>query len=85
MIFALKFFYFPRFRLAVFDDDDMTTTTWQCRLDDDDDGDDDDDRDAVLFVSASLKSGLGCLDVVLFRDIVNLANCDGGTDRHDEL
>ena len=23
---------------------------------------------------------LGCLDVVLFRDIVDLANCDGGTD-----
>ena len=50
MIFALKFFYFPSFRLDVFDDDDLTTTTtWQCRLDDDDD---DDDRDAILFVSA---------------------------------
>ena len=24
MIFSLKFFYFPRFRLVVFDDDDLT-------------------------------------------------------------
>ena len=27
-----------------------------------------------------LSFSLGCLDVVLFRDIVDLANCGGGTE-----
>ena len=27
-----------------------------------------------------LLFSLGCLDVVVFRDIINLANCDGATE-----
>ena len=40
-------FYFPRFRLVVFDDD-FTTTTWQRRFDNRDDDDDDDDDAAAV-------------------------------------